>query len=358
MVSSGAGSIDVRTESGSSKYEELSTLLYDIKPHSRVAVELHQVPDPDTVGCGLFMYEILKKHGHHPTITHAGFISHPENRQMVKKLHVPLINYTMNGHKSHHPEKYPNHYDYFFFVDHAGPNSLWYEEGKLAGKTILGIMDHHENSELKVSSLFSDRRPVGSVCSIGAEYLVDGAAELFTTSELERIATGLFFGLIKDTQSLRKGVDVLDRRMHEYLYPLANQSVIDSIERIEWEPKWMDYFGMAISSRETKHHVTVASVGCIDPHDRDVIAVTADQLLKEHGTQTVYVVGIRPDYIDVSIRTKDPDYDFRTARRQYFPEGKGGGRKGMGSFRLPRQGEADTKEYEQNVLTEFKKKVF
>jgi nanoRNase/pAp phosphatase (c-di-AMP/oligoRNAs hydrolase) len=340
-----------------SKYLELSDLLHNITPKSKIAVELHQVPDPDTVGAGLLISEVLKKHGHEPTMTHAGFISHPENRLLVQKLTVHLTNYSTNG-ISHHPEKLPSHYDYFFFVDHSGPNSLWFEEEKIH-KPILGVIDHHDIGGRKVSSLFSDYRAVGAVSSIAAEYLVDGAEELFNPHQLERICTALFFGLMKDTHDLRKGVSALDRRMHEYLYPLADRTLIDGIEAIEWPHSWMTYYGKAISNRETRHHITVASVGSIEPRNRDVIPVSADTLIKEQGVETVFVIGIQPEYIDVSIRCKDENYNFRDIK-QRFPEGKSGGRKGAGRLRLPLDfgGNGSARPQEENILKYIKGRIY
>jgi len=347
----------------SNKYQDLTTALETIKTGSKIAIELHQGPDPDAMAAGLFFYELLRKQEHQPTITHAGNIGDTENRLMASKLAIPLQRYTVketngtvqNAEKEESTEVQPDKFDYFFFVDHSGNTSPWYQQKMIDPDKLIGIVDHHNLEEAKPEISFTDVRAVGSASTIAAEYLRDGAAELFSEEELERLSTALFFGLIKDTDNLRKGSYSLDHEMHRYLSEKVDMDLIRAIENPDWGKKMMDYYGRAIDNRQTADGVTVTSVGYIDPDDREVIPRTADFLLIEGSVHTVYVMGIRADIIDVFIRTSNEAFDFA-----------GGGRKGAGRLEIPNQfagtsfvrptpETADT--IEQLVIETFKQRV-
>ncbi|PIN80744.1 hypothetical protein COV11_03470 [Candidatus Woesearchaeota archaeon CG10_big_fil_rev_8_21_14_0_10_30_7] len=314
------------------KYEELKLTLEEaLEKGDKLAIELHKIPDPDAMAAGLFIYELTKAMGYKPTITHQGRLSHPQNIVMARKLDIPLNCYGINGEESLNPENF----DSFIYVDHSGSNSYWHSEGKIPEDKLIGIIDHHELSEKHSDNLFIDKRKVGAVSSILAEYLKDGAQEEYFAEEekLKKISSALFLGIRSDTRTLKRDVDILDSTMHAYLWDHVDMNLVDGIEDLDWSTEWFDRYGRAINQRKSKNGVTVASVGYIEAEERDVIPIVADQLIRERSIQTVYVFGIRPDVIDFSIRTRDPTYIFETLKEVFEPL-SAGGREGTGGMQL------------------------
>jgi nanoRNase/pAp phosphatase (c-di-AMP/oligoRNAs hydrolase) len=313
------------------RFRELERILMGQPKDKPIAIELHQNPDADAMGTGLFLYELTRKLGISASLTHGGFISHPENRAFVRLLGVPLVNYDDVGSKV-----MPDDFDKFIFVDHHGSNSAWYSEGCIMPQKVLAVIDHHKMNGCDIGDAYVDCREVGAVSTIAAEYFSNGGKVYFRDSEIERLSTGLLLGIRKDTMDLRKGASQADKRMHAYLMKTADRQIIDTIDNLEWTTLWMDCYGKAVSERVTRTGVTVSCVGFVEAEERDVIPTTADYLLRERDVHTVYVIGIRSDGIDISIRTKQPDYDFSSFKRQ-LPEAQIGARNGTGRIMLPLQ---------------------
>ena len=279
---------------------------------------------------------------------------------MVKSLNIPMESYNGEGKK-------PEEFDYFIFVDHQGARSPWYQSKKIKNDQILGIIDHHTDTKKRTPKcMFKDIRTVGSSSAIGAEYFLNGAEEHFEDAEKSRICTALFYGIVTDTDHLMKEATEFDANMHYELISRANLDIVHSCLKPEMSKKWMDYLGRAIVGRETRDGTTVASVGVIAEEDRDAIAMTADRLLIEMNVDKSYVIGIRPDIIDVCIRTSDLAYDFAQLQ-ELFPEGQGGGKKTAGGIQIPNQfrdntfikfEKANYATIEDTVLKEFKKRIF
>jgi len=307
-------------------HKEFKEAMGILDENAKVAIELQQIPDPDAMASAMYVAHIAERMGYKPTITHAGKLSHPQNIVMAKRLDIPLACYGQIDID-------PTSFDAFVFVDHSGSTSQWYREGKIPQDSLVAIIDHHDLDAATPEGVFVDKRKVGSTSTILTEYLQQDAGD-FDDDALEKVATALLLGIRSDTHGLKRNVSELDRDMHHYLLSKANMDLVDQIEEIDWPAEWMDHYGKAIHNRESKNGVTVASVGCIETGQRDVIPTIAEHLLYEKGVHTVYVWGLRPDIIDVSIRTRDPTYDFGIIPEK-FPEGSGGGKEGAGGIQIP-----------------------
>ena len=313
-------------------YKEFKQILEDAKEKNieKIAIELQQVPDPDAMASALFVYDLAKALGYTPSITHACKLSHPQNVVMAKRLGTPLTCYENNTNIN------PDDFDAFIFVDHSGKTSPWYREGKINDEKVIAIIDHHDNDIPTPEGIFADKRVVGATSSILAEYLQQGAQEEFYQNEkdLQKIATALLLGIRTDTKQLKRNVTPFDKDNHHYLLQYADMNLVDAVENIEWSKQWMDFYGRAIHKRKTQNGITIASVGFIPAKERDVIPMIAEQLLTERGVHTAYVWGLRPDIIDISLRTDDETYDYSKIR-EIFPEGNGGGKEGAGGVQIP-----------------------
>lgn len=337
-----------------------------------LAIEIHKNPDPDAFGAAFAVYHITKLMGYSPTITYSGNLGRRQNRAIVSTLDIPLCKYDKQLRNSEE-EVTPEKFDQFLFVDHSGNTSTWNLEGKIAKDKVLGIIDHHDLDENHPENYFVDKRKVGSVSTILADYLKQGALEEYFSNKesketLTLIANALLLGIRTDTKSLTRNVTTLDKDMHYYLLEYANMDVVDDLEDIDVPENWLDYLAHAISGRVLKSGIAVVSVGFVSDDDVGVISWVSDNLLKTTGFHTVYVIGIQKEVINVSMRTRDKAYDMSLLNEK-FPEAKdnAGGKAGEGGIQIPNQfGEGfispnskeSREEIENLVRREFERRIF
>ncbi len=351
-------------------YQKLLSVVGDFEKKSikKIAVELQRTPDPDAIASALVVKDVINKTGDYKVdITHSSPISDARNRLMIKELGISDLVCYKNGRV-----KSPD-YDAFFFVDHSGNTSDWYDEGKIPEEKICGIIDHHDlDKEVPKSVPFVDKRKVGSCASIVTSYIIDGlyndlGVVIEKNVDFEKIANALLLGIRADTKQLTdKNTTQFDHEAAEFLKKYANLPLINRIENPKVESEIIDLLGKAISSRESKNGIMICFLGFIQPNQHDVLPRAAETLLTQKGIHTVYSIGIQPDIIDVSIRTEDPDYDF-SKLEELFSEGRSGGKEGAGGLQIPnplkgsflsREDDERKRAIEFIVLDEFKKRLF
>ena len=311
------------------------------------------------------MYETCLKLELIPIITHSGTINHPQNISFVSNFAMQLIPYGSDTMKDN-PKAKPEFYDYFMLLDGYGSTSSWFRNGKIPEDKLLAIIDHHDVEDDKPKANYSDIRKTGAASSIFAEYLKDGLDTLFEKEELENIATGLFLGIMKDTDNLVKRVQPLDWAMHQYLYPLRKSSVVDDVINTKNSKEFMNLKYKALLETLYEDGTSFACVGWIPEELRGVVAEVADAMMEVENTHTAYSIGILPEIIDVSIRSDKSSYEFKRIEEK-FPERKGGGGK-FGAWRLVLPNQFTEESYikpcdsnkdnlQELIYSEFKKRV-
>lgn len=329
----------------------------------KVAIELQDVPDPDAMASGLFIHQLLKHMDFEPVVTHGSPLSLPQNKMMYKRLNLDEV---MMPHEKINPETI----DAYIFADHSGNTSKWWKEGIIKPEKLIAVIDHHDLDDTPAEGVFVDKRRVGAVSSMLAEYMKLGAKELFSNSDLERISTALVLGIRTDTRALTRNTTTLDDEMHIYLREFANMRTVFDVENVDWTPEHMTLYGRAIADRTSKEGITIASVGYVDKEDHDVIALVADQLLGVEGVKTVYVYCLHQE-IDISVRTRDETYEFKKLQ-ELFPEGSSGGKDGAGGVQIPNPfskqafpntflepiTEEQRKEQEKMIRQELERRIF
>jgi len=244
---------------------------------------------------GLFVYHVAKSMGFNPKITHAGKVDRKENFLMTKTFDIPLVRYDKNEDNID-----PESFDSFLYVDHSGSHSKWHQEEKIPEEKLAGIIDHHEIDLVHPDKLFVDKRRVGSVSSIMAEYLQEGAAEEFFSEDedlFKKICGALLLGIRTDTAGLTREVQELDNQMHYYLQTHADMELVKGVENIKVPIEWKPYKDYASSSSVMKNNVMFASVGFISEKDKGAISWVSDDLI-QYDIKTVYVLGIQAETIE------------------------------------------------------------
>jgi nanoRNase/pAp phosphatase (c-di-AMP/oligoRNAs hydrolase) len=303
----------------------------------RHAVALQDYPDPDAIACA-YAYQLLAASVDTDVdILYEGRVSHQENLALVHLLDIELTRVT---------DSLPlGHYDGAVFIDNQGTTTRLTDRLHDAGVPTIAIIDHHAPQGL-LQAPFTDIRPIGAAATIFADYLRSGA--LLTLDESSpvhaQLATALMHALRSETGGLiRAGPE--EYAAGAFLSRFADQSLLESILRVQRSRGTMDVIRIALTDRLVIGGFSIAGVGYLRHADRDAIPQATDFLQTEENVHTAIVYGILlgegdREVIVGSVRTSkvtlDVDQFLKTAlgsdaRGRYY----GGGRSRAGGFEIP-----------------------
>jgi nanoRNase/pAp phosphatase (c-di-AMP/oligoRNAs hydrolase) len=208
------------------------------------------------------------------------------------------------------------------------------------------VVDHHPGSGS--GEAFTDvRTDYGAAASIVAEQLSDidavpvppdqHASEAdaeFTVSS--RIATGLLYGLLSDTDRLTNGASAADFAAASYLYPGVDEDLLDRIANPQVGSDVLETKARAIAGREVRGSFAVSDVGSIT--NADAVPQAADELMRLEGVTAAVVCGECDGVVHVSGRSRDDRVHMGRAIDALAgdcPGGDGGGHSRMGAGQIP-----------------------
>lgn len=286
-------------------------------------------PDPDNIGSGLCLQWLATHFDISSTIVHFEEISHHENRALVKKLDIELVEWNNNFDL--------NSYDYYAINDSQNtelpiviPDSC----------PLLVFVDHHKNLGNTNGEFIDIRESAGSTSAIYTEYMTKGSIRFRgNDAEETKVATALMHGIRSDTDNFVNAT-ALDFKASEYLSNYVDKDLLAIISHQSIPAKTMDLTQLALQRKDIRGTYLFSGVGFVRDEDRDGIGQCADYLLHREGIETVVVFGVMKGYIDGSLRTKshtlDPD---KWIKDVFGQDGKGswygGGRKDKGGFQIP-----------------------
>ncbi len=320
-------------ESTSKKWEEFYKVLVRHRGE-RILVVLIGYPDPDCIASGL-AHKFLAKHFNiDTTLLCFHEVSHQENRAMVKQLGVDLQLYDDRF------ELQP--YSAIAFVDTQNIHNPISD--KLAGKSLLSLVDHHRRVGEVPAEFVDIREETASTAAIYTEYLQAEFPKGLNSREFDqvRLATALMHGMRSDTMAWLEA-SRLEFEAASYLWPCVDQSLLKKIAAQALEPAVMDMMQKALENKQVSDNFIFSDVGFVCREHRDGIPQAAEFLLRREGTDTALVFGIVDGKsIDGSIRTRsdtiNPDAFLKKAfglneeRQSYYG---GGNIRDKGGFQIP-----------------------
>ncbi len=283
----------------------------------KLAIVVHNNPDPDAISSAMSLKEIAASVGVKTDILYMGKIGHHENKAFVNLLDIQL-----------EPSKSFNAVDYkkiaMIECSVPGVNNML-----LPDTQVSIVIDHHQADIDEVKAEYVDIRPnIGATATIMTKYLQD--LEIPIKTEL---ATALLYGIKVDTDDFRRNTDPADLIAAAYLYPLANHDILSRIETPPRSIEEIDILGEAIKNREIKGSYLISNVGTI--RDREALAQAADYLLNLEGITTTIVFGIGEDHIYISGRSRDVRVNIGKVMRDAFGEDKAGGHAMLAGAQIP-----------------------
>lgn len=296
----------------------------------RLLICIKGYPDPDNIGSSLALQWLANNFNVKATIVYFDEISHHENRALVKKLDLELVQFS--------DEFDLEGYDYFAINDAQSP-SLPIDLPESC--ELLVFVDHHKTLGTVTGKFVDIREDSGSTSSIYVEYLKSAPVQFSgDTIEETRIATALMHGIRSDTDDFVNATD-LDYAASQFLSSKFDKDLLSLISRQSIPAKTMDLTQIALQHKDIKETYLFSGVGYVREEHRDGIGQCADYLLHREGIETVVVYGVVGNsYIDGSLRTKSHTLDPDKWLKDVFGQDKagmwyGGGRKDKGGFQIP-----------------------
>jgi len=282
-------------------------------------------PDPDAIAAAAGLREIANEfHGIACSLAHGGTIGRAENAALVRYLGLnprPLQDVDVER------------FDRLAMVDAqpgAGNVSL------TSGIPLDIVIDHHPIRRETRSARFTDvRKRYGATSTILFEYLDAAGLEIEPA-----LATALVYGIRSDTQDLGRESTRADVEAFLSLYPKAN---VRALGRIVAAPLPRAYFSQlrtVLDRAVVFGHSIVSSLGPLDTPE--MIAESADLLLRVEGVEWVFCYGLVDDWLHASIRSSQRGANAgAVARRVAGRRGFGGGHQALAAVQLPlKPGEA------------------
>jgi nanoRNase/pAp phosphatase (c-di-AMP/oligoRNAs hydrolase) len=272
----------------------------------KLAIVIHDNPDPDAISSGLALKEIAKNLGVESNILYHGRIGHQENKAFVNLLGIDLGKIEDNNLKN---------FDEMALIDCSIPGV----NNMVPPNSYVGIIiDHHPPGETEIKAEYIDIRPnFGATATIMTKYLQQLNINISKT-----LATALLYGIRTDTQDFKRKTDPADLSAASYLYPLSNHGILDQLEQPSMAIETLEVLGEAIRNRQVIGSYLLSNVGNI--RDRDTLPQAADYLLSLEGISTTVVFGVTEDRIYISGRSNDIRVNLGEIMRQAFGEDAGG----------------------------------
>ncbi|HPV01915.1 MAG TPA: DHH family phosphoesterase [Clostridiales bacterium] len=283
----------------------------------RTFIQMHNSPDPDSIGSAFGLQYLLRKAGIHADIYYNGEIEKYSTSRMVELLDISLKKI-----KDIHDI---TENDYIVLVDSQKGNSniTDFITGKIAS------IDHHPVFQ-KADYIFEDIRPqVGACSSIIAEYFVENGAEV-----PKDVATALLYGIKTDTLDLSRGVSELDLDMFYMLFKAADTDLLNLIQINKLRFSDLSAYSNAINNIKIHGNIGIAFIGNDCPDS--LLGTISDFIMSLGEVELSIVYSRRKEGVKFSVRNETDYYDAGKLIVEFLDGfGSGGGHKSMAGGFIP-----------------------
>jgi nanoRNase/pAp phosphatase (c-di-AMP/oligoRNAs hydrolase) len=274
--------------------------LEHLESRDEVTVLMHPNPDPDAMATALAIKCLAEQVDTAATLQYSGEIRHQENRAFRTVLDIemePIEHVTELAAEA------------VVLVDHNEPRGFAGAEGVFP----FLVVDHHPGDGGS-EELTDVRTDYGSCSSIVAEYFRDVGAKPVPpdrhASEVNAeytlpspVATGLFYGILTDTNRLTAGCSEPDFSAAGYLHPGVDEELLNRIANPEVSKEVLEAKARAIAGKQVEGPFLVSDIGPLS--NLDAIPQAADELIKMEGVTATVVVGEKSGNIYLSGRSRD-----------------------------------------------------
>jgi nanoRNase/pAp phosphatase (c-di-AMP/oligoRNAs hydrolase) len=281
----------------------------------KIHILLQHDPDPDAIGSGLALRELLGRNRPTTPIVTFGEVTRPENLAMIRLLDIQIDRIS---HEDLHKDDAA-----LVLVDVQPP----YFDRPLGRVDV--VVDHHPK-RVAFRARFADLRTnYGATSTIFTEYL-----RAVDMEPSQRLATALLYGIKTDTLFLERGSNLADLSAFTYLYRFANKAMIARIERPALPREDLEALGRALSRLQLEKGVAVIHMGEINRED--VIPQMAEFCLQIEGVEWGVVSGLVKDRVVISVRNVGYVKSAGEIMKRLFDDiGSAGGHRAMAKAVIP-----------------------
>ena len=298
-------------------------------PHcTKIAIVMHDNPDPDCIASGLGMAKLLSTWNPDIkcTYVYTGEISHSQNKTLINVLNIPLVDVT----------EIENLIDFhaFITVDVTPERCAIFNEFEQI--ECLATIDHHRVETEKAK--FTDIRPVGATSSLIFDYFRLENVELKNTDEDATLATALLVGIKTDTQDfITENVTDLDFEAYKYFMEYTDRKKLSSIVNYPIPSYLLDLRSQLDQEGNFKvdNGVYVGGIGHVVVAKRDVLPTLAAERSRLEEITTAFIFAIVGDHIEVSVRSISLSADVNALCQKIFGKQFSGGKMGAGAAKIP-----------------------
>ena len=304
-----------------------------LSEYDDVAVLTHPNPDPDAMAAAMGVASLAEQVGTEAVIKFSGQIRHQENRVFRNVLKVDLD-----------PIERAEDIDSeaVVLVDHNRARGFSGSEDIRPE----AVVDHHPGDGS--GEAFTDvRTEYGACSSVIGEYFRDVDATPVPPENHESevdakytvpsmLSTGLFYGILTDTDRLTSGTDTADFDTSGYLSNGVDEGLLDRIANPQVSAEVLDIKARAIRERNVQGPFAISDVGEVS--NIDAIPQAADELMLPEGVTAAIVWGIHDGVLHLSGRSRDDRVHMGRAIEaalDEIPEANGGGHARMGGGQVP-----------------------
>lgn len=298
--------------------ERLDALARALEGHEKVLVYSHLNPDPDTVGAGLALQQLLQdRFGIEAMVCYRGMIGRAENRQLMRTLGRDMM---------HAAQVRQEEYDGAFLVDSQPDYGL---RGDRDHVQLIGVIDHHPRGPGLGGVPFVDiRQGYGSTSTILWEYL---RAAGVTPSP--HVATALFYGLKTDTMDLSRRASPADLDAHHGLQHHIDRTALCRIENPPLTSEYFQKLVAALGRAVAYRTVVLTEIGKM-PY-ADMVAEVADRIIMLEGMEWAVCFGTIEQRLYLSVRGNTLEQDAGQVVKEALGDlGVGGGHDRMAAGRV------------------------
>ena len=259
--------------------------LIDMLKGKKVFVQTHNFPDPDAIGAGFGMQQLLKAFGVDATLCYHGKIDRLNTKKMIELLNIEI--YSKDELEERMSEDDP-----IICVDSQkhGGNIL-----DLIGDEVACV-DHHPTTE-EIDYYYKDVRMVGACASI-----ISGYFEELGVEPDQNTATALLYGLQMDTSGFTRGVTDTDIHAFGYLHSFSEKGILSRLEQNQMEFRDLRAYGAAIENIQVYDRMGFAFIPF--PCQDALIAITCDFILSIEEVDVAIVYSKRDNGFKFSARSE------------------------------------------------------
>ncbi|MBO4336642.1 MAG: DHH family phosphoesterase, partial [Lachnospiraceae bacterium] len=291
-------------------------LIYVLSGH-RVFIQTHNYPDPDAIASAFGLQCFLRHFGIDAMICYDGSVERMSAKKMFKVFGIEAVaGEALTGMGST---------DYIVLVDSQKFNANLTD---FIGDEVACI-DHHP-TYFSCDYKYSDIRTVGACSSLIAEYF-----HATDTPLPSNVAAALAYGIKMDTDDFIRGATETDVDMFDYVFKLADKSMLREMYSNVMELSDLNAYSAAIENIRIYEDVGFAYIPFRCPDA--MIAIISDFILSMEIVRVSVVYSSRPDGIKFSVRSEITD---QVDAGQLIKEalkgcGDGGGHKQMAGGFMP-----------------------